>query len=79
MVSLPWLTAVSSKGSMVSRPGNPGGGVSESFSDTVWGAGSACMCVCVCVFVCVCVCVCVCVVSHYPATYVKFKVPARCN
>ena len=48
MVSLPWFTAVRSKGSMVSRPGNPGGGVSESFSDTVWGAGSMCVCVCVC-------------------------------
>ena len=23
---------------MVSRPGKPGGGVSESFSDTAWGA-----------------------------------------
>lgn len=37
-VSLPSLTAVRSSGSMVSRPGYPGGGFSESFSSTAWGA-----------------------------------------
>ena len=39
MVSRPWLTAVRRRGSMVSRPGRPGGGEDESFSVTVWGAG----------------------------------------
>src|SRR5687767_11494709 len=36
----PSLTAVRSKGRMVSRPGKPGGGFSESFSSRVWGAWS---------------------------------------
>ena len=39
MVSRPWLTAVRRRGSIVSRPGRPGGGEDESFSVTVWGAG----------------------------------------
>ncbi len=38
MVSLPWCTAVSRRGSIVSSPGKPGGGEEESFSVTVWGA-----------------------------------------
>ena len=33
------MTAVRRRGSMVSRPGRPGGGEDESFSVTVWGAG----------------------------------------
>jgi len=40
MESLPSATAVSSKGSMVSRPGKPGGGLAEFFSSTVCGAGN---------------------------------------
>lgn len=39
MVSLPWLTAVSKRGSMVSGPGKPGGGLGVLFSSTVCGAG----------------------------------------
>ena len=38
IVRRPSLTAVSSRGSIVSSPGNPGGGASESFSDTACGA-----------------------------------------
>ena len=38
IVRRPFLTAVSNRGSIVSNPGNPGGGVSESFSDTACGA-----------------------------------------
>lgn len=38
MVSLPSATAVSKRQSIVSSPGSPGGGLAESFSDTVWGA-----------------------------------------
>ena len=30
---------MSSSGSMVSRPGRPGGGEADAFSSTVWGAG----------------------------------------
>ena len=37
-VSLPSETAVSSRGNMVSSPGNPGGGLSLFFSSMVWGA-----------------------------------------
>ena len=37
-VSLSWLTAVSNSGSIVSSPGNPGGGLAPSFSATVCGA-----------------------------------------
>ena len=40
MVSLPSLTAVSRRGSMVSRPGNPGGGVDRELSSTACGAAS---------------------------------------
>ena len=38
MARRPSTTAVRSRGSMVSRPGKPGGGVSLSFSSTLWGA-----------------------------------------
>ena len=38
MVSLPWCTVVRRRGSMVSRPGYPGGGLVELFSSTVCGA-----------------------------------------
>lgn len=38
MVSLPSWTAVSSRGSMVSSPGKPGGGLALFFSSTAWGA-----------------------------------------
>lgn len=38
IVRRPSLTAVSNSGSIVSNPGNPGGGASESFSDTACGA-----------------------------------------
>ena len=38
IVRRPFLTAVSNSGSIVSNPGNPGGGASESFSDTACGA-----------------------------------------
>lgn len=38
MVSLPSWTAVSSRGSMVSNPGKPGGGLALFFSSTAWGA-----------------------------------------
>lgn len=37
-VNRPWCTAVNSRGSIVSSPGNPGGGVLESFSSNVCGA-----------------------------------------
>lgn len=37
-VNLPSLTAVTSRGSIVSRPGKPGGPFWESFSSTVCGA-----------------------------------------
>lgn len=38
IVNRPCWTAVNKRGSMVSRPGNPGGGFSESFSSNVCGA-----------------------------------------
>ena len=37
-VSLPSDTAVRSKGNIVSKPGNPAGGFSDSFSSAVCGA-----------------------------------------
>lgn len=37
-LSRPSETAVSSRGSIVSRPGYPGGGSCPSFSSSVWGA-----------------------------------------
>ena len=39
MLRRPSATAVRRSGSMVSSPGKPGGGVSRSFSSTLWGAG----------------------------------------
>ena len=38
IVSLWSATAVSSKGNIVSSPGNPAGGFSDNFSSAVWGA-----------------------------------------
>lgn len=38
IVKLSLWTAVNNRGSIVSRPGKPGGGLAESFSSTVWGA-----------------------------------------
>lgn len=38
ILSLPSCTAVSKSGNIVSKPGNPGGGLSVDFSCTVCGA-----------------------------------------
>ena len=40
MVRRPLLTAVSKRGSMVSRPGKPGGGEADAFSSLVCGAAN---------------------------------------